>query len=84
MKVLRFTHMIYHNAYDMKKFIAGIDFSKENFEELIRDYVGGNAEIITRNYDCVPCYECTLNRVLGIQEKKVLTLDLKCFRNTSI
>jgi hypothetical protein len=51
-------HMIYHNAYDMKKFIAGIDFSKENFEKLIRDYVGGNDETIKKNYDSVPEYEC--------------------------
>jgi hypothetical protein len=35
-----------HNAYDIKRFIAGIDFSIENVEKLIRDYVGGNAEII--------------------------------------
>ena len=40
-----------HNAYDIKKFIAGIDFSKENFEKLLRDYVGGNAEMITKNYN---------------------------------
>jgi hypothetical protein len=40
-----------HNACDIKKFIAGIDFSKENFEKLLRDYVGGNAEIITKNYN---------------------------------
>lgn len=46
-----------HNAYDIKKFIAGIDFSKENFERLIRDYVGGNAEIITKNYNSLPEYE---------------------------
>jgi hypothetical protein len=46
-----------HNAYDIKRFIAGIDFSKENFERLIRDYVGGNAEIITKNYNSLPEYE---------------------------
>jgi hypothetical protein len=45
-----------HNAYDIKKFISGIDFSKENFEKLLRDYVGGNAEIITKNYNSLP--EC--------------------------
>ena len=39
-----------HNAYDIKKFIAGIDFSKENFEKLIQDYVGGDADIITKNF----------------------------------
>ena len=46
-----------HNAYDIKKFISGIDFSKENFEKLIRDYVGGNAEVITKNYKSLPEYE---------------------------
>jgi hypothetical protein len=45
------------NAYDIKRFIAGIDFSKENFDKLIRDYVGGNAEIITKNYNSLPEYE---------------------------
>jgi hypothetical protein len=49
---------LHHNAYDIKKFMAGIDFSKDNFEKLIRDYVGGNAEIITKNNDSVPEYEC--------------------------
>ena len=46
-----------HNAYDIKKFIASIDFSKENFEKLIQDYVGGNAEIITKNINSLPEYE---------------------------
>ena len=46
-----------HNAYDIKKFIASIDFSKENFEKLIQDYVDGNAEIITKNYKSLPEYE---------------------------
>jgi hypothetical protein len=46
-----------HNAYDIKKFISGIDFSKENFEKLIRDYVGGNAEVITKNYKSLPEFE---------------------------
>ena len=46
-----------HNAYDIKKFIASIDFSKENFEKLIQDYVGGNAEIITKNYNSLSEYE---------------------------
>jgi hypothetical protein len=32
-----------HNAYDIKKFIASIDFSKENFEKIIKEYVGSNA-----------------------------------------
>ena len=47
----------YHNVYDIKKFISGIDFSKENFEKLIRDYVGGNAEVITKNYKSLLEYE---------------------------
>ena len=46
-----------HYAYDIKKFIASIDFSKLNFEKLIQDYVGGNAEIITKNYNSLPEYE---------------------------
>jgi hypothetical protein len=45
------------NACDIRKFIAGIDFSKENFEKLLRDYVGGNAEIITKNYNNLLEYE---------------------------
>ena len=40
-----------------RKFIAGIDFSKENFEKLLRNYVGGNAEIITKNYNNLLEYE---------------------------
>ena len=32
-----------------KKIIAGIDFSIENFKKITKDYVGGNAEIITKN-----------------------------------
>ena len=43
-----------HNAYDIKKFIAGIDFSKENFQNILKDYVGGNAEIITKSYNRLP------------------------------
>ena len=46
-----------HNAYDIKKFITDIDFFKENFEKIIMDYVGGNAEIITKNYKSLPEYE---------------------------
>jgi Zinc-finger of C2H2 type len=46
-----------HNAYDIRKFIANIDFSKENFEKIIMDYVGSNAEIITKNYKSLPEYE---------------------------
>jgi hypothetical protein len=37
--------------------INPIDFSKENFEKIIQDYVGGNAEIITKNYNSLPEYE---------------------------
>ena len=43
-----------HNAYDIKRFIAGIDFSKENYQNILRDYVGGNAEIITKSYNNLP------------------------------
>jgi hypothetical protein len=39
------------NACDIRRSIAGIDLSKENFEKLLRDYVGSNAEIITKNYN---------------------------------
>ena len=37
-------------ACDIKKFIAGIDFSKKNYQNILQDYVGGNAEIITKSY----------------------------------
>ena len=43
-----------HNACDIRKFIAGIDFSKENFQNILKDYVGGNAEIITKSYNRLP------------------------------
>ena len=43
-----------HNACDIKKFIAGIDFSKENYQKILKDYVGGNAEIITKSYNSLP------------------------------
>jgi hypothetical protein len=46
-----------HNACDIRKFISGIDFSKENYHNLLMDYVGGNAEIITKNYKSLPEYE---------------------------
>jgi hypothetical protein len=39
------------NACDIRRFTAGIDFSKGNFEKLLRDYAGGNEEIITKNYN---------------------------------
>jgi hypothetical protein len=42
------------NACDIRKFIAGIDFSKENFQNILKDYVGGNAEIITKSYNKLP------------------------------
>ena len=42
------------NACDIRKFIAGIDFSKENFQNILKDYVGGNAEIITKSYNRLP------------------------------
>jgi hypothetical protein len=45
------------NACDISKFIAGIDFSKENYHNLLMDYVGGNAEIITKNYNNLPEFE---------------------------
>lgn len=45
------------NACDVRRFIAGIDYLKENFEKLSRDYVGGNAEVITKNYNDLPEYE---------------------------
>ena len=45
------------NACDIRKFIAGIDFSKENYHNLLMDYVGGNAEIITKNYNSLPEFE---------------------------
>jgi hypothetical protein len=46
-----------YNACDIKKFIANIDFSKENFEKIIMDYVGSNVDIITKNYKSLPEYE---------------------------
>jgi hypothetical protein len=45
------------NACDIKKFIAGIDFSKENYQNILKDYVGGNAEIITKSYKSLPEFE---------------------------
>jgi hypothetical protein len=45
------------NICDVKKFIAGIDFSKENYQNLLMDYVGGNAVIITKNYNNLPEFE---------------------------
>ena len=45
------------NACDITKFIAGIDFSKENYQNILMDYVGGNAEIITKSYKRLPEFE---------------------------
>ena len=45
------------NACDIEKFIAGIDFSKENYHKILQDYVGGNAEIITKSYKSLPEFE---------------------------
>ena len=45
------------NACDITKFIAGIDFSKENYQNLLMDYVAGNAEILTKNYNNLPEFE---------------------------
>ena len=45
------------NACDIEKFIAGIDFSKENYQKILQDYVGGNAEIITKSYKSLPEFE---------------------------
>jgi hypothetical protein len=54
-----------HNACDIKKFIAGIDFSKENFHKILKDYVGGNAEIITKSYNSLPEYERPIYSFIG-------------------
>jgi hypothetical protein len=56
------------NAYDIKRFISGIDFSKENFDRLIRDYVGGNAEIITKSYNSLPENERPIYSFIGEDE----------------
>ena len=57
-----------HNACDIKKFIAGIDFSKENFHKILKDYVGGNAEIITKSYNRLPEYERPMYSFIGEDE----------------
>jgi hypothetical protein len=54
-----------HNACDIKKFIAGIDFSKENYQNILKDYVGGNAEIITKSYNSLPEYERPIYSFIG-------------------
>jgi hypothetical protein len=45
------------NACDKRKFIGGTDFSKENYQNLLMDYVGGNSEIITKHYKNLPEFE---------------------------
>lgn len=45
------------NAYDITKFIESIDFTKEDFEKLIMNYVEGNAEIIEKNYKSLSEFE---------------------------
>jgi hypothetical protein len=57
-----------HNACDIKKFIAGIDFSKENFHKILKDYVGSNAEIITKSYNSLPEYERPIYSFIGEDE----------------
>jgi hypothetical protein len=57
-----------HNACDIRKFIAGIDFSKENYHNLLMDYVGGNAEIITKNYKNLPEFERPIYSFSGEDE----------------
>jgi hypothetical protein len=57
-----------HNACDIKKYIAGIDFSKENYQNLLKDYVGRNAEIITKSYNSLPEYERPIYSFIGEDE----------------
>ena len=57
-----------HNACDIRKFIAGIDFSKENYQNILKDYVGGNAEIITKSYNNLPEYERPIYSFVGEDE----------------
>jgi hypothetical protein len=45
------------NACNLVEFIKKIDFSNENYEKLIADYVNGNAEVIERNYKQLPEFE---------------------------
>ena len=49
----------------MQKIIAGIDFSIENFKKITKDYVGGNAEIITKNYNSLPEYQRPIYVFIG-------------------
>ena len=58
------------NACDIKKFIAGIDFSKENYQKILQDYVGGNAEIITKSYKSLPEFERPVYSFSGEDENQ--------------
>jgi hypothetical protein len=58
------------NACDIKKFIAGIDFSKENYQNILQDYVGGNAEIITKSYKNLPEFERPVYSFSGEDENQ--------------
>jgi hypothetical protein len=58
------------NACDIKKFIAGIDFSKENYQNILQDYVGGNAEIITKSYKSLPEFERPVYSFSGEDENQ--------------
>ena len=63
-----------HNAYDIKKFVDGIDFSKEDFDKLTMDYVGVNADIILRNYNKLPAYERPIYVFTGEEEHQTVSL----------
>lgn len=41
----------YYNACNIQNLIAGIDLTNENYEKILRNYVGGKAEIIKKNYN---------------------------------
>jgi hypothetical protein len=58
------------NACDIEKFIAGIDFSKENYQNILQDYVGGNAEIITKSYKSLPEFERPVYSFSGEDENQ--------------
>ena len=62
-----------HNAYDIKKFVDGIDFSKEDFDKLTMDYVGVNADIILRNYNKLPAYERPIYVFTGEEEHQTVS-----------
>jgi hypothetical protein len=46
-----------HNACNLVEFIKNIDFSNENYERLITDYVNGNVEVIEKNYNQLSEFE---------------------------